>query len=61
MIFLKYFQLCWFSVGKTNQAIGAECLDLLDEVEKIYEYLQQISSVSHKAEHFSVSIIGSAR
>ena len=50
-----------FNSTNINQIIGSECIDLLDEVEKVYEQLQQISSVSHKAENFSVAIFGSAR
>lgn len=45
----------------TEQTPTVELIDLLDEVEKVYEHLQQISSVSHKAENFSVAIFGSAR
>jgi len=45
----------------TEQTLTVELIDLLDEVEKVYEHLQQISSVSHKAANFSIAIFGSAR
>jgi hypothetical protein len=47
--------------NKQTPTIGTEFVGLLDEVEKVYEHLQQISSVSHKAENFSIAIFGSAR
>ncbi len=50
-----------FGLTEKNPLIGTDCLNLLDEVEQLYEQLQQISSVSHKAKNFSVAIFGSAR
>jgi len=47
--------------GEQAPEIRTELINLLDKVEKIYEHLQQISSVSHKAENFSIAIFGSAR
>ncbi len=44
-----------------NQTIGTEFIELLDEVGKVYEHLQEVSSVAHQAKHFSIAIFGSAR
>ncbi|MCI5149330.1 MAG: hypothetical protein D3916_08075, partial [Candidatus Electrothrix sp. MAN1_4] len=38
-----------------------EFIPLLNEIEKIYEYTQEITASSHKAENFSIAIFGSAR
>ncbi len=50
-----------FNLTEKNQAIGSEFIDLLDEVEKVYEHLQEVSSTAHQAKHFSIAIFGSAR
>jgi len=50
-----------FNLTEKNQTIGTEFIDLLDEVEKVYEHLQEVSSVAHQAKNFSIAIFGSAR
>jgi predicted Rossmann-fold nucleotide-binding protein len=50
-----------FNLIEQNQITGTELIDLLDEVEKVYEHLQEVSSAAHQAQHFSIGVFGSAR
>ncbi|OQW91939.1 MAG: hypothetical protein BWK78_03175 [Thiotrichaceae bacterium IS1] len=50
-----------FNRPELNLATESGLVDLLDEVEKVYEHLQEVSSAAHQAKHFSIAIFGSAR